>query len=205
MNELIFLFIILAGVLAVAGILMLAVLILSYWGHISIELPQKRAGRQGEQFASGIIREILRPDDVLLTNVNIAADGKNAELDNVIINKRGVFIIEVKNYSGDLFGTEEDYEWIKNKITPAGSFYQKTVQNPVRQVKRQVHILSRYLKQYGIDVWIEGYVFLVERNSPVDSAYILSTQGDIDRVIHHGTSNKLTTQKCEQIIELLSA
>ena len=100
----------------------------------------------------------------MLTNVKVSFEGKNTELDNVIINNRGVFIIEIKNYNSILIGDEDDFEWIKNKYTEAGNFYQKSVKNPIKQIKRQVYILSGYLKAHGFDVWIEEYVFLVEGN-----------------------------------------
>ena len=157
-----------------------------------------------EQFVSQIIREILNEKDVLLTNVKVSFEGKNTELDNVIINNRGVFIIEVKNYSGILIGDEDDFEWIKNKYTEAGNFYQKSVKNPIKQIKRQVYILSGYLKAHGFDVWIEGYVFFVEGNSPINSKYILNTQKDINTVIHFGINNKLKKVDKEKIVEFIS-
>ncbi len=155
-------------------------------GPSGIELPEKRAGRLGENFASTVIQEILYDDDIMLTNVRIMAEGKETELDNLIINKHGIFIIEVKNYSGELFGEEEDDDWIKTKMTPGGSFYQKTVRNPIKQVNRQIYILSRFLKENDIHIWIEGYVFFVQNNSPIESKYVLRTQRDIDVAIHGG-------------------
>lgn len=171
--------------ICICGVIVLKRL-LSKLGLGGIELPEKRAGRLGESFANTVIQEILRDDDVMLTNVRIMAEGKQAELDDLIINKRGVFIIEVKNYSGELFGEEEEDDWIKTKMTPGGSLYQKTVRNPIRQVKRQIHVLSRFLKENNVHVWIDGYVFFVQNNSPVESKYILKTQRDIDLAIHGG-------------------
>lgn len=169
-----------------------------------IELPEKRAGRIGEKFAKRIISEILYDDEVLLTNVHIIAEGKEAEIDDVIINDKGVFIIEVKNYSGQLIGEEDDFEWVKNKITEAGNLYQSTVKNPIKQVKRQEYLLSRFLRDHGVKVWIKGYAFLVERNSPVKSSYILDTQKDIDAVLHSESENHLDEETIGRIVELLT-
>ena len=171
--------------------------------HYNFESPEKRAGRYGERFATQIIGEILKDDDTLLTNLHIVAAGKQCELDNVVINNRGVFIIEVKNYTGELYGEEDDEQWIKNKITPGGSFYQETIRNPIKQVDRQIYITAQYLKEYGLDTWVEGYVFFVERNSPVVSKRVLVTQKDIDNAIHNGRSNKLTAEMKDRIVELL--
>lgn len=199
--------IVIVSILAIAcGIIAVAILIskLSGTDFPNVESPQKTAGRWGERIASGILQEILSPKDVLLTNVELSFDGKRTELDNVIINNRGVFIIEVKNYSGELFGTEEDYEWIQSKMTSGGNFYQKQVKNPIKQVNRQIYILSKYLQYYNHNVWVEGYVFLLEQNSPVEHDCILRTSADIERVIHKGTNNNLTEKTKAEIISLLA-
>lgn len=97
----------------------------------------------------------------------------------------------------------DDEQWIKNKITPGGSFYQETIRNPIKQVNRQIYITSQYLKENGFDTWVEGYVFFVEMNSPVVSKRVLVTQKDIDDAIHYGHNNKLTVDKKNKIVELL--
>ena len=89
---------------AAAALIVLAALI----AHIKYVSPAYRAGRAGEAEATELIRSVLREDDRLFTGVNVAIDGKRTELDNVIVNPRGVFIIEVKTYSGTLKGSESD-------------------------------------------------------------------------------------------------
>lgn len=168
-----------------------------------IEPGHRRAGRMGEEYVSDIIRDILKEDDILLNNVSISADDKDAELDNVIINQNGVFVIEVKNYRGILIGDEDDYEWVKKKISSGGELYIKEVKNPIKQVKRQVYVLSQFLKDNKINVWIDGYVFLVERNSPVDSEYVLESEGDIDEVIHRPRKKPLSEKTVFKITNLL--
>ena len=190
-------------IIAVLVIFAVIVLLSILFGRYDIELPEKRAGRMGERIATSIISEILNDEDILLTNVGIFTDGKETELDNVIINTKGIFIIEVKNYSGQLIGDEEDAEWIKNKVTEAGYLYQKTVRNPIRQVKRQEYLMSKLLKDNGIHVWIKGYVFLLERNSPVKSAYILDTQKDIDVAVHPDAVDQMDVEMVESVKRLL--
>lgn len=186
-------------------ILILAIAIAAISGSGTIESPERRVGRLGEQEATDIIRSVLREDDRLLTNVKISYDSRPAELDNVIINKYGVFIIEVKNYTGELSGNEDDYEWTKCHTTDAGNTYTKTVKNPIRQVKRQIYLLAKYLQYYSsTKVWIEGYSILLNGNSPVKSKYILSSAREIDRAVHHSEYNRLTPQEIDDISNLLS-
>ena len=163
----------------------------------------KKAGIRGETAAANAIETILRPGDNLFTNVSIEYDDKPAELDIVIVNQYGVFIFEVKNYNGVLVGGENDYEWTKYKTTRAGNVYERTVKNPIKQVKRQIYVLSHYLDYYGLRTWIKGYAILLQGNSPVKSEYILTRLDEVDRVIHTVDRQVLGPQKVEGIVNLL--
>ena len=180
-------------------IVLVAAVIQIFWLGINIEDPVERAGRRGEEIATDIISRVLTDDDILLTNVRISFEGSRSEVDNLIINSHGVFIIEAKNYVGELVGGLDDYEWKKYKITPGGDIYCKTVKNPIKQVKRQIYILSHILRQHKLDVWVDGYVILLEKNSPVDDNMILESLSDIDKAIHGLGSNRLSDREIDII------
>ena len=183
-------------------IVLVAAVIQIFWLGINIEDPVKRAGRRGEEIATDIISRVLTDDDILLTNVRISFEGSRSEVDNLIINSHGVFIIEAKNYVGELVGGLDDYEWKKYKTTPGGDIYCKTVKNPIKQVKRQIYILSHILRQHKLDVWVDGYVILLERNSPVDDNMILESLSDIDKAIHGLGSNRLSDREIDIITDI---
>ena len=176
---------------------------LSDRGSQEYERPEERAGREGEYIATNIIRKVLRDEDILLTNVEISYDGRKAELDNVIINKYGVFIIEVKNYAGTIYGKTDDYTWIKCKTDPYGNTFTKTVRNPIKQVNRQVYLLAKHLESYGFDVWVEGYAFFVQGNSPVWCKEVLGSLHDIDKAVHTFNKNRLSVSDIESIKAIL--
>lgn len=180
-------------------IVLVAAVIQIFWLGINIEDPVERAGRRGEEIATDIISRVLTDDDILLTNVRISFEGSRSEVDNLIINSHGVFIIEAKNYVGELVGDLDDYEWKKYKTTPGGDIYCKTVKNPIKQVKRQIYILSHILRQHKLDVWVDGYVILLEKNSPVDDNMILESLSDIDKAIHGLGSNRLSDREIDII------
>ena len=162
------------------------------------------AGRNGERIATDVIRGVIRETDCLLTNVNISYDGRNAELDNVIINKYGVFIIEVKYYTGKLYGTEDSSVWEKVRYNGYRKGIGKSVKNPIKQVRRQTYLLAKYLNYYGVSIWVEGYVYLVNRNSPIRCKYILETTTDIDKAIHTFDKNRLNKKTVERAKYILS-
>lgn len=170
----------------------------------SAEPGERRAGKLGEKKAAAVIKSAMQSDDLLFTNVYVEHDGKRAELDNVIVNKYGVFIIEVKNYRGWLVGGEDDHEWKKYKITGAENVYEKNVRNPIKQVKRQIYVLSRFLEANGAGVWIRGYAMLLEGNSPVVSEYILNDRADVERVIHTEDRKMLDEDTVKLIAALLA-
>lgn len=163
------------------------------------EQERRLAGERGEKVVTAEIERVMRKDDYLFTNVEIPFNNSETECDNIIINNFGVFIIEVKNYSGSLSGNENDDEWVERKY-----FEEKSVKNPIKQVRRQIDILSKLLKNNGLRAWIEGYVILIHNNSPVDSKYIIPfKRAEIDQVIHTQGKNKLANEQVKKISNII--
>ncbi len=168
------------------------------------EQAVKAAGNMGEREARDIILTVLKEGDVLLNNVSIEHGGSPAEMDNIIVNRKGVFIIEVKYYVGTLVGRENDFEWEKYKLTDGGNVYEKKVKNPIVQVRRQEGILGSYLRDYGIDVWVKGYAYLLEHNSPIRCQTLLEDSRDIGFAIHKGRDvlSSAEVRKIQNILEI---
>lgn len=165
---------------------------------------QKRiAGKEGELQAKKILNHYLNENDLLLNNLNISIHGRNTELDYVVINNNGVFIFEVKNFSGKLVGNEDDQYWNKYKISSGNKEYIKEIRNPIKQLKREIYLLKEYLKYYGVDLWIEGYVLFVNMNSPVESEYTVNDKSEIDDILHLRRNQVLTKNQIEKIISIL--
>lgn len=172
--------------------------------HTALMSPRRRAGRMGELAAASIIEGALREGDRFFTNVSFSFEGRPAELDNVIVNRYGVFIIEVKYYEGRLVGGADDFEWQKHHTTRGGNTYVKAVKNPLKQVSRQVYLLARFLEKHGVRVWVEGYAMLLCGNSPVNSPHMLHGAGDVDRAVHSAAKRGLDKRSVEAAARLLS-
>lgn len=163
----------------------------------------KSAGDEGEALFSDWIRSVLNDDDFYFSNIRLDEGGRKAEIDNLIINKNGIFIVEVKNYNGILYGDADDYEWRKEKIFPGGKIYTKTVRNPIKQLKRQIYILSQYLKDNQIRIWINGYVYFIHNNSPVDDACVINDISEFEKIIHKKQGRTYEDKQIRQAIRLL--
>lgn len=163
----------------------------------------KSAGNRGEAYFNNMLKSILRNDDVLIKNACLNVNGKEAEIDSLIINNNGIFIVEVKNYNGRLYGDIDDFEWTKEKISPGGNVFYKQVKNPIKQIKRQTYILSQFLKENNIRVWISGYAYFINGNSPVDDDCVINDIDELDRIIHTPGNKLYDDRLIHQVIKAL--
>jgi ssDNA-binding Zn-finger/Zn-ribbon topoisomerase 1 len=68
-------------------------------------------GSGGERRTYNIVRELF-PTHLVFRNVYITkADGKTTEIDLLAISNKGIFVIESKNYSGWIFGSDTERNW----------------------------------------------------------------------------------------------
>jgi restriction system protein len=95
-----------------------------------------------------LIRQLLkkRPTakakkELHLHNVTLKDDRGTTQIDHVLISAYGVFVIETKNYNGQITGSAEAREWQQR-------FFQKqyAFQNPLRQNYRHIKALENTLK-----------------------------------------------------------
>jgi len=70
---------------------------------------------------------------------NLAGDGMT-ELDHVVLSAHGIFVIETKNYSGWIFGSEHDRMWTRTNYGNKCQFV-----NPLRQNDGHVNALMVFL------------------------------------------------------------
>ena len=76
-------------------------------------------------------------------------------------------------------------------------------ENPIRQVRRQIYVLARYLDYYGVPVWVRGCAYLLRGGSPVESPYLLADVSAIARAIHTPGRDRLTAATVSAICALL--
>ncbi|MDE6412781.1 MAG: NERD domain-containing protein, partial [Eubacterium sp.] len=138
-----------------------------------------------------------------INNISLNIDGKKTEIDNLIVNQNGIFVVENKNYNGKLYGNIDDYEWIKEKVSPGGNTFTKYVRNPIKQTKRQIYILSKYLKNNNIRIWIKGYTYFINQNSPVEDEYVINNIYELDQIIHNQQDRIYDKKLIDRTIDLL--
>ena len=71
---------------------------------IYLKRPETR-GRIGENRVKWVIGKTRINKKYIINDLIITNEGKTSQIDHIVINPRGVFVIETKNYAGWIFGT----------------------------------------------------------------------------------------------------
>lgn len=112
---------------------------------------EDKAGIEGEKCVNYYLRRLLKEDEYLLANVLIPLkNGYSTEIDSILITRKGIFCIEVKNWVGRVKGNDDDTYWYQEYDDP--NVQNKRHRNPVRQNEKHVVVLARKLKnKFNID------------------------------------------------------
>ena len=157
---------------AVCGVLFLICLIIALFGSInSKDKDIIAAGIQGESATTRVLERL--PDNyTVIQDVFVTYDGKTSEIDNIVVGKSGVFVIESKNHNGRIVGDFEDKNWVQHKVGRGGTPYSEEFYSPAKQVGTHVYRVAKYLRSNGVHAYINKVVYF---SNP---AAVLSLYGD---------------------------
>lgn len=99
-----------------------------------------RKGVAGENKVSGILRSLPRRY-YTINNVIVPNQKATSQIDHIVVSPHGIFVIETKNFSGWIYGTENGEQWKETfRTTGATSF-----RNPIKQNWGHIYALSSFL------------------------------------------------------------
>lgn len=84
----------------------------------------------------------------ILHDVRIVHHDLNAQIDFIVVTRKFLLVIEVKNYYGNIFVNDKD-EFIRQVYKGNRLVFQEGFYSPVRQVERQAEIFESYMKDIG--------------------------------------------------------
>lgn len=160
-------------------------------------------GIQGEEVITSTLTSL--PDDYMIfNNVALNYNGELIEIDSIVLSCHGIFVVDVKNYKGVLFGLESDDVWSRTKISKADKSYGGAIKNPVKQVDRKAQIVSNVLYKKGIRTDVEGYVVLPMADKViVDSDKVFLNIIQLKQTILSKNQAVLSQDKVETIKDIL--
>ena len=126
------------------------------------------------------------------------SEEKTSQIDHVIINKRGIFVIETKNYSGRIYGKENQHEWVQvlNYGKVKNKFY-----NPLKQNNTHVyHVLKILENKYPV---FSAVVFAKNNTKFIDAEGVYTTR-ELRNFINSGNTN-LSPEQMDDAYKMLLA
>lgn len=119
----------------------------------------ERAGLYGEFVVDFYLKDLLKEDEYLLTNIIIPKNRyKKTEIDAVIVSNKGVFCIEIKNWVGRIKGSDQDEYWTQKYDDHRRK--NRKVFNPVKQNQAHIRALNRILNNqidiHNIVIFLRG-------------------------------------------------
>ncbi len=119
-------------------------------------------------------------------------NGKTSQIDNIYVCRRGLFVIEVKNYAGRIYGDDKKNEW--TQVLNYGRIKNK-LYNPVKQNWTHIYRIKEYLNLRFDPVNV--VVFVRGNTDYIDSDYVYGRRG-FDKTIRR--QDKILTDFEEESI-----
>lgn len=101
--------------------------------------PKKVAGIKGEKMLLQAVK-FTSCGGRILCNLKVPTKYNVTEIDLVLLHQTGIYVFEAKNYSGSIYGRQQDEYWSQIKQHEEKSFY-----NPMKQNETHIRALSYYL------------------------------------------------------------
>lgn len=114
-----------------------------------------KIGKAGEDKVYEILKKTVPPKSILLSNLYLTSKDKITEVDLVLVTIKGVFVFEIKNYAGSIYGNEKLQNW--TKIMNSGKI--TTFYNPVWQNEGHIRMLKRLLPEVEARYFYSYIVF----------------------------------------------
>jgi hypothetical protein len=163
----------------------------AYWPRIK--------GALGERRTSSLLSR-LDPDKYkTLNNVLLRLDdGRTSQIDHVVVSVYGIFVIEVKNYTGWIYGSQYEQHWTQVIYKRKEPLF-----NPIRQNYGHTKALEEVLKDYGELVFWPVVVFSDEAVLKVTSTVPVINASDLIHVIKDHNQQVMTSDMVDQIYTML--
>lgn len=113
-------------------------------------------GNIAEYFTWKVLNSQMEPKKILI-NLYIPNVSHTTEIDSILINEHGIFVIESKGYSGWIFGNERHKYWTQVIYNRKNKFYNPTLQN-----RNHILALKRLLDINDNEIF-RSYVVFSER------------------------------------------
>lgn len=114
----------------------------------------EQIGKEGEAIVHNILAQ-LSDEYLTLDNIMLKTNRGTTQIDHIVVSKYGVFVIETKNYRGDIYGNDKREQWkqiILTDVVYAKKWYKTYTYvtknhfyNPVKQALGHTYEIKKQL------------------------------------------------------------
>lgn len=109
---------------------------------------RRNFGSYGEYLTYKYLKRFEADGAKFLFNIYVPKeDGETSEIDVLMICKKGVFVFESKNYSGWIFGNENQKNWYQTLPSGKGRSHKEHFYNPIMQNRSHIKHLKAFLNE----------------------------------------------------------
>jgi len=169
---------------------------LKYLKYRPYRTPEK-SGKDGEAIVRYVLGKNIPQERYVLNNVIIENNGHSTQIDHILIDSRGIFVIETKNHGGRVYGSESSLEWRQylGRNSSPNKFY-----NPIIQNRQHIEALKNFYNER--DLYISLIVFLdAEVHATAKSASIVNILS-LQKIMETTTTPHLAPLEIEKIYHI---
>ena len=131
-----------------------------------LKKPETR-GKRGENKVKWVIGGTIENEQYVINDLILSTNSSSSQIDHVVINPRGVFVIETKNYSGEIYGSENQREW--TQVLAYGKVKNK-VYNPIKQNATHIYNVKKIIGDlpiHSLIVFVQNNTYHIDANNVI--------------------------------------
>ena len=97
-------------------------------------------GEIGENKIAQILNTLPKEYQIF-NDIYLSNNGMTTQIDHIVVSIYGIFVIETKNYKGQIYGNNNSEYWTENFYGKTYKFY-----NPIKQNHSHIKVLQRLLR-----------------------------------------------------------
>ena len=122
-------------------------------------IKRHRRGKEGEERVVELLRRVLDDRWTLFRNLKVPGLG-GGDLDGVLVGPTGVWLLEIKSFSGRYRNRGEHWFYWKH------NGWRKMRKSPSQQARRNAGRLAAFLKERGVRLWVHPVIVWANPEKP---------------------------------------
>jgi hypothetical protein len=111
--------------------------------YVKTQSPEYK-GAVGESIISSYLSKLPENEYIIFNNIYLKIKNNSVQIDHLIVSIYGIFVIETKNYSGWIFGNDNQNYWTQVIYENKYKF-----RNPIKQNLAHINSLKYILSEYN--------------------------------------------------------